>query len=133
MKAFSGVQRFRLGRHADLGKVISEVTAYRLEETFGRPKDQRRMSWFCHPPAVAAVKPTQARPCGSVAIERSTTVSTTGAGEPSRKTESTGGWKRMRAVCTLPSFKRTLRSGEAARRGGGQRDTGGPPLARIPM
>ena len=64
---------------------------YVFEETAVPPKDQLRMSWFCHPPAVAAVKPTQAWPSGFVAIERSTTVSTTGAAELSRKTERTGG------------------------------------------
>src|SRR6516164_4625606 len=67
MKAFSGVHRLRLGRHADLGNRRLEVTMYIFEETAVPPKDQLRMSWFCHPSAVAAVKPTQARPSGSAA------------------------------------------------------------------
>jgi hypothetical protein len=39
----------------------------------------------------------------------------------------------MRAVCTLRSFKRTLKFGVNARRAAGQRIPVGPPLARIAM
>ena len=81
----------------------------------------------------AAVKPTQALPAWPVAIEKSTTVLKTGATEPSRKTERTGGSKTTRVVCTLRSFKRTLKCGVNARRAAGQRIPAAPPFARIAM
>jgi len=62
-----------------------------LEETSVPAKDQVRMSWFCDPQPVAAVNPTQAQPCWSITIDRSTAVSSSGAIESSRKTERTGG------------------------------------------
>ena len=107
----------RLGRHADLGNRRFEVTVYMLEETAVPPKDQLRMSWFCHPQLCGR----EADPGAALGVRGERKIDDgfhNRGGRAIQKDRKNRRLKKDRALCTLPSFKRTLRVGEAASRAG---------------